>query len=146
MNSNQNLSNDGLEAPEVCEAVSKALANNNMAGQKLEFIGYDACLMQVQDIAELNSQYFNYMVGSEESEAGEGWDYDTWVDDVYSGKDTKTVLKAMVDGFIADNGQKEDHIRENVKVAIAIKKLLGRIWQVLLRAKSLLPLRVILMI
>ena len=100
----QNLSNDGLEAPEVCEAVSKALANNNMAGQKLEFIGYDACLMQVQDIAELNSQYFNYMVGSEESEAGEGWDYDTWVDDVYSGKDTKTVLKAMVDGFIADNG------------------------------------------
>lgn len=98
------LSNDGLEATEVVQAVSGALNNCNMIGQKLEWIGYDACLMQVQDIAEMNSPYFNYMVGSEESEAGAGWNYDTWIDDLYSGKDTETILKAIVDGFIADNG------------------------------------------
>lgn len=102
--SKNNLSNDGLEATEVVEAVSGALKKCGMTGQKLEWIGYDACLMAVQDIAEMNSPYFKYMVASEESEAGAGWDYDTWIDDLYSGKDTETILKAIVDGFIADNG------------------------------------------
>ncbi len=102
--SKNNLSNDGLEATEVIEAVSGALNKCGMTGQKLEWIGYDACLMAVQDIAEMNSPYFKYMVASEESEAGAGWDYDTWIDDLYSGKDTETILKAIVDGFIADNG------------------------------------------
>ena len=99
-----NLSNDGLEATEVVQAVSGALDKCGMSGQKLEWIGYDACLMQVQDIAEMNSPYFNYMIGSEESEAGAGWDYDTWIDDLYAGKDTETILKAIVDGFSKDNG------------------------------------------
>jgi len=102
--SKNNLSNDGLEATEVVEAVSGALKKCGMTGQKLEWIGYDACLMAVQDIAEMNSPYFKYMVASEETEAGAGWDYDTWIDDLYSGKDTETILKAIVDGFITDNG------------------------------------------
>ena len=95
---------DGLEAKEVAEATKKALQNCNMSGQKLEWIGYDACLMNVQDIAEFNSPYYNYMVASQELEDGEGWDYDTWIDDLYQGKDTETVLKAIVDGFITANG------------------------------------------
>ena len=96
--------NDSLLDYEVTNAVSAALTNCGMAGQKLEWIGYDACLMQVQDIAEFNSPYFNYMVASEESEAGYGWDYDNWVDDLYAKKPTETVLKAICDSFIADNG------------------------------------------
>lgn len=95
---------DSLLAKEVVSAVKGALKNCSMAGQKLEWIGYDACLMQVQDIAEMNSQYFKYMVASEESESGYGWDYDSWVDDLYAEKDTETILKAIVDGFIKDNG------------------------------------------
>ncbi len=71
---------------------------------KLEFVGYDCCLMQVQDIADFNSDYFNYMIASEESEAGYGWDYDNWVDDLYAKKSTTVILKAIVDSFIADNG------------------------------------------
>ena len=95
---------DNLVNSEVKTAVSGALSNCGMAGQKLEWIGYDACLMAVQDIAEFNSQYFKYMISSEESEAGYGWDYDTWVDDLYSKKSTSTILTAIVDGFIQDNG------------------------------------------
>ena len=95
---------DNLLADEVVSGVSGALNKVGMSGQKLEWIGYDACLMQVQDVATLNADYFNYMIASEESEAGEGWDYDTWLDDLYAGKSTETVLKAIVDGFIADNG------------------------------------------
>lgn len=96
--------NDVLKNSEIRSAVSGALSNCGMSGQKLEWVGYDACLMAVQDIAITNAQYFNYMVASEESEAGYGWDYDTWVDDLYSKKSTTTILKAIVDGFIADNG------------------------------------------
>ena len=97
-------SDDSLLNSEVKSAVSGALSNCGMSGQKLEWIGYDACLMQVQDVAEFNSQYFNYMVASEESEAGYGWDYDNWVDDLYAKKSTTTILKAIVDSFISDNG------------------------------------------
>ena len=99
----ENYNDDDLTNDEVLDAVKKAFTSTNRT-EKLEFIGYDACLMAVQDVAEFNSPYFNYMISSEESEAGYGWDYDTWVDDLYNKKDTKTILKAIVDGFIADNG------------------------------------------
>ena len=95
---------DVLKNSEIRTAVSGALSNCGMSGQKLEWVGYDACLMAVQDIAITNAEYFNYMIASEESEAGYGWDYDTWVDDLYSKKSTTTILKAIVDGFITDNG------------------------------------------
>ena len=93
---------DSLTNSEMKTAFSKALTNTGSS--KLEFVGYDTCLTQVQDIAEFNSNYFNYMIASEEAEAGEGWDYDTWVDDLYAKKDTGTILTAIVDGFIKDNG------------------------------------------
>ena len=86
---------------------SRAFKNTfeaNGINKKLEFVAYDACLMQVQDIAEFNSRYFKYMVGSEELESGYGFVYDSWIDDVYAGKDTQTILKANVDSFIAENG------------------------------------------
>ena len=95
---------DVLKNSEIRSAVSGALSNCGMSGQKLEWVGYDACLMAVQDIAITNAEYFNYMVASEESEAGYGWDYDNWVDDLYSKKTTTTILKAIVDSFISDNG------------------------------------------
>ena len=89
---------DSLYNSEVSSAVQAAFANTGT--DKLEWIGYDACLMAVQDVAEFNSKYFNYMVCAQESEAGEGWDYDTWVDDLYAGKSTETILKAICDGFV----------------------------------------------
>lgn len=95
--------NDNLTNNEVQSAVSSALSATNTSG-KLEFIGYDACLMGMQEVADFNAPYFNYMVCSQESEAGSGWDYDTWLDDLYSYKSTTTILKAICDGFISDNG------------------------------------------
>ena len=92
---------DYLTNAELQSALKTTFTNLNRS-EKLEWIGYDACLMQVQDIAETNSQYFNYMVAAQESEAGEGWDYDNWIDDLYAYKDTKTILSEICDTFIAD--------------------------------------------
>lgn len=85
---------------EVYNAIKNARNANDIA-EKFEWIGYDCCLMQVQDIAEMNSEFFNYMVGAQESEAGEGWEYTSWLDNVYAGDDTSIVLKAICDGFIS---------------------------------------------
>ena len=93
---------DSLTNSETATAYKNVLPNYGI--DKLEFVGYDACLMQVQDIAEFNSHYFNYMVTSEETETGSGWVYDQWIDDVYNGKSTKDILKANVDSFINRNG------------------------------------------
>ena len=97
---------DPLTNSEVKTALSNTFtAVGRSTSDKLEWIGYDACLMQVQDVAEFDSQYFKYMVASEESEAGAGWDYDTWIDDAYAKKSTQTILNAIVDGFIADTNK-----------------------------------------
>lgn len=90
--------NDGLTTSEVATAVKEAIKNKNAS--KLEWIGYDACLMGVQDIAGINSEYANYMVAAQESEQGEGWDYDNWVDDLYAKKPTETILSAICDSFV----------------------------------------------
>lgn len=52
---------------------------------KFEFIGFDACLMSTVETAALLATHADYMIASEESESGYGWDY-----------------KAMGD-FLADN-------------------------------------------
>lgn len=103
----ENYYSDSLEAQEIKAAMDNVFETQNL-NEKLEFIGYDCCLMQLQDLAEFNSPYFNYMVGSEETEAGDGWDYDQWLDDLYAGDDTETVLAEICDTFLSDNGWSSD--------------------------------------
>ena len=102
-----NYNGDTLLNSEAKEAFSNVLGN-----QKLEFIGYDCCLMQLQDIASFNVPYFNYMIASEESEAGEGWVYDGFIEEVYAKEDTDKILKTICDDFIAFN-DKEYGVENN---------------------------------
>lgn len=44
-------------------------------GEKLEWIGFDACLMGMLEVADMTSDYANYLIASEEVESGEGWNY-----------------------------------------------------------------------
>ena len=97
-----NYYGDGLTASEVVTAMNDVFEKNR--NSKLEFIGYDACLMGCQDIAEFNAPYFNYMVSSEETEEGDGWDYEGWVDDLYAHKSTEDVLKACCTSFVDQYG------------------------------------------
>ena len=103
----ENFDYDTLTNDEVVSAFGGAFKTVGRT-EKLEFIGYDACLMQTQEVAEMNSQYFNYMVASEESENGYGWDYDGgWLGNIYKNAasiNTETILKGIVDSFINDNG------------------------------------------
>ncbi len=105
----ENYSSDCLTNSEVKTAIANTFTSlGRSTSDKFDWIGYDACLMQVQDIAEFNSTYFNYMVASEESEAGAGWDYDNWLDDAYAKKTTPNILKAICDSFLAEQGSSSD--------------------------------------
>lgn len=77
---------DSLTNYELNKAVTDAKTTCNV--DKLEFIAYDACLMAIQDIAETNSHNFNYMLASQESESGYGYDYDEWLPDLYANPTT----------------------------------------------------------
>ncbi|MCG8571971.1 MAG: clostripain-related cysteine peptidase [Spirochaetes bacterium] len=48
---------------------------SNKIGDKIDIVGYDACLMACAEIGYLNSFYADYLVASEETEPGYGWDY-----------------------------------------------------------------------
>lgn len=45
-------------------------------GQKVDLLGFDACLMQMLEVAYAVKDHVGYLVGSEETEPGEGWCYD----------------------------------------------------------------------
>lgn len=79
-------------------------AHSQVITDKLEFIGFDACLMQNMEIADFNAPYFNYQIASQQLENGEGWYYTGWIDDLYAKRPTTTILSQACSTFIAKEG------------------------------------------
>ena len=60
----------------ILEEIRSGMADTAFStGIKLDWIGFDACLMGSLESAALWQDYASYMVASEELEAGDGWDY-----------------------------------------------------------------------
>lgn len=58
------------------EEMQQALEDSvGASGKKLEMIGFDACLMSSLEVADAFSDYANYLVSSQETEPGWGWNY-----------------------------------------------------------------------
>ncbi len=55
--------------------IIKAFDNSVLKNKKLEFVGFDSCLMATIEIADSMQPYANYLIASEETEPGYGWDY-----------------------------------------------------------------------
>ena len=73
------------------------------AGQKFDFIGFDACLMATVENGLMLSQYADYMIASEETEPGVGWYYTNWLTKLGSNTSISTVElgKMIADDFVA---------------------------------------------
>lgn len=69
---------------------------------KLDFVGFDACLMAGLETAQFLEDYANYMIASEELEPGSGWDYEGWLSTLAKTPDLSTQqwLAYAVDTFI----------------------------------------------
>ncbi len=66
--------NDSLSMTELRTALAAAYAST---GKTLDIIGFDACLMQMVEVAYQVMPYADIAVGSEETEPTDGWDYAT---------------------------------------------------------------------
>ena len=62
---------DSLTLTEIRDALKSS-------GAKFDVVGFDTCLMATLETAEILSPYADYMIASEESEPGTGWDYTEW--------------------------------------------------------------------
>lgn len=68
----ENSDYDSLRLKEVDAALCSV---RGQMSEPFEFIGFDACLMGTVETANILSAHANYMVASEETEPGYGWDY-----------------------------------------------------------------------
>jgi len=91
------LTNDCLSLMEL----DNALAATPFEGDnKLEFIGFDACLMATIEVADALSPYANYLVASQEPEPGFGWDY-SFLSEIEKGDSAVDIGTLIVDNYIA---------------------------------------------
>lgn len=69
----ENFDYDALAIDEIGGAIGQSQFIKD--GKQFEYIGFDACLMGMIEVADVLSDYANYMIASEEVESGEGWNY-----------------------------------------------------------------------
>ena len=83
----------------ILEEIRDAMDRSPFAGdQKLDFVGFDACLMGSLESAFLWQNYADYMVASEEVEAGDGWDY-AFLSRFNESPDTETILQEITQSY-----------------------------------------------
>ena len=68
------------------------------SGKKLDWIGFDACLMGSLENAMIWKNYAKYLVGSEELEASRGWDYH-FLSKLNETHDAEEIVKSIVDYY-----------------------------------------------
>jgi len=68
-----------------------------------DFIGFDACLMATIDVAANFSSYTDYLVASEETEPGNGWNYTPWLTELGQNPSMNIELigKNICDSYLA---------------------------------------------
>ncbi|MBQ8167316.1 MAG: hypothetical protein IJZ96_09820 [Lachnospiraceae bacterium] len=90
------VTNDCLSLMEI----DNALADTPFSGDnKLDFIGFDACLMATIEVADALSPYANYLFASQEPEPGWGWDY-SFLSKIETDDTPIEIGTYVVDGFI----------------------------------------------
>lgn len=77
--------NDRLYMKEVqcaLEAAKPSIKDRYGTLVKLDIVGFDACLMGMVEVAYAMRNVANFVVGSEQLEPGDGWPYDTILNDL----------------------------------------------------------------
>ena len=86
---------DFLEVSEF----SSAFENSNFKGEnKLDWIGFDACLMGSVEIGDALKNYANYLIASEELEPGAGWDY-SFLSELKGDYSPRHIAQTCIDTF-----------------------------------------------
>lgn len=98
-----------LESMSISE-IKSALNESSFIGEnKLELIGFDACLMSSIEVASTLSTYANYMVASQEFEPGSGWNY-RFLEKINSETTSQDLGKMIIDYF-EDYYNSKDYVK-----------------------------------
>lgn len=93
--SDELFNNDSL----LLEELRTAMDETMFAGEKkLDWVGFDACLMGSVESAKLWQNYAHYLIGSEELESGRGWDY-SFLSVLNETDDARTIAESIVDAY-----------------------------------------------
>ena len=72
---------DALTMDEVEQALASA---QSYTGERIDVLGYDACMMAMVEVMYETKEYVDYVVASEELVPWDGWPYDTIMGDLVS--------------------------------------------------------------
>lgn len=94
------ITDNSLNMAKIYQSLSVASKEANY--RKLSFVGFDACLMADYEMALHLAPFADYMIASEETEPGDGWDYSKWLPMLAkdAGRDIEEVGKKIVDSFV----------------------------------------------
>jgi hypothetical protein len=91
--------------------MDRAFRESGLDKHKLEFLGFDACLMATVEMAAIASRYAKVMIASEDLEPGDGWDYTfLGVLNHHPRIDGFGLGKVIVDTFMDFFGENSDEI------------------------------------
>ena len=101
---------DILTLPELHAALQSSVGKSD---KKLELIGFDACLMSSLEIAGACAPYANYLVSSQETEPGWGWNYEFLSKLSDSGMNGAGLGKEIIDAYMDYSEQMFDYYPES---------------------------------
>ena len=78
--------------------LKNSLETSSFRDEKLEWIGFDACLMASAEVAMQIAPYAKYMVCSEETEPGCGWNYE-FLETIDQDEDGLATCKRIIDCY-----------------------------------------------
>lgn len=95
---------NSLDLAELNLAISTGLSNAGV--EKLDLLGFDACLMATYEVASALAPYADRLLASQELEPGHGWDY-TAFELAAQGASVDELGTAIIEGFAAQARQQE---------------------------------------
>ncbi|HEU5087961.1 MAG TPA: clostripain-related cysteine peptidase [Roseiflexaceae bacterium] len=99
---------DMLTLPELAQALADSSKRTGV--EKLDLIGFDACLMGQIDVMQAIAPYGNVAIGSADLEPGEGWAWNAWLADVAKRPpgDGMALAPSIIKSFTAFYKQEDD--------------------------------------
>lgn len=89
---------DSLQLAELTDSIAAGLEQAGV--EKLDFLGFDACLMASYEVASAVAPLADRMVASQELEPGHGWDYASF-SVLNDGASAEELGNAVIEGYVA---------------------------------------------
>ena len=113
---------DGLSLPEIDGALQNSVT---LSGKRFDFVGFDTCLMATVETAKIIAKHADYMIASEETEPGSGWDYTAWMGALKANPamSTLSIGKTIVDAYFASFPNTDPQGRQITLATIQLNKI-----------------------